>query len=217
MKILTLDLSTTSTGFAILTEDKTLHRYGVIEPKVKGLSKLKYPHAPLRRIISICSGVRKLIIEEQPDVIFVEEVNRGIQRISQKSLDALHFFVLLDLAVLGMDGKLQYMDSDGKTGWRSVLGLKLSEEQKKINKTRKKGDKFTKKHLAADYVNAHYGLAFDVDNNSTDSDAADAIGLGLGVIESGVLNKGPEECSSKSKSKSSGRKAKSKKKPSKGR
>lgn len=215
MKILTLDLSTTSTGFAVFNEDKTLLRYGAIEPKVKGLSKLKYPQAPLRRIISICSGVRKLISEEQPDRIVVEEVNRGISRITQKSLDALHFFVLLDLAIRDQDGRLQYMDSDGKTGWRSVLGLKLSEDQKKINKKRKKGDKITKKHLAAAYVNAHYGTSFDVDANSTDADIADAIGLGLGFFAAGLLTKGPEECSSKSKSKSSAPKQKRKKKSSK--
>lgn len=134
------------------------------------------------------SGILKVVQEHQADIIYVEEVNRGISRISQKSLDALHFFVLQGLAVSKTSGKLRYIDSDGNSGWRKILNLRLNEAQKKANKKRKKGKKLTKKHLAADYVNAKHGTAFDVDLRKTDSDLADAVGIGCAVYQAGLLD-----------------------------
>ena len=93
--VLGLDLSTTSTGFALLDIDtKNLLKYGFILPKVKGISKLKYPRAAMARIIDLAEKISELVKQYNPDQLIIEEVNRGTNRISQKSLDALHFFVL---------------------------------------------------------------------------------------------------------------------------
>lgn len=190
MRLLTLDLSTSSSGFALF-EDGKLLSYGVITPRVKGISKLKYPMNSLRKIISVATGVKRIVTESKPDKIYIEEVNRGISRISQKSLDALHYFVLLNLELENEYSKLRYIDSDGQTGWRTILGLRLSKAEKDANKKRKKGKKITKKHLACNYVNAALGTSFDVDKNPGDSDRVDAIGLGLSVYKAGLLDFDP--------------------------
>ncbi len=84
-------------------------------------------------------------------------------------------------------------DSDGLVGWRSDLNLRLSEDDKRLNKYRRaynkklpKGVKqlpiITKKHLACRFVNKTYHTVYDVDKNKSDSDVCDAIGLGTAVL-----------------------------------
>lgn len=189
--LLTIDLSTSCTGWAFWIDGR-LDSYGTIIPKVKGISKLVYPMSSLRRIISIAASLRKLTVEKNPDKIYIEEVNRGISRLTQKSLDAMHYFVLLNLAIDGQYDKLRYIDSDGRTGWRTILGLRLTKEQRAANKKRSKNTKkLTKKHLACTYVNATLGTSFDVDANPKDADIVDAIGIGLAIFKAKLLDFDP--------------------------
>ncbi len=192
-KLLSLDLSTTCTGWAI-HEGEKLVDYGRIKPKVKGVTKLKYPVQQLRKMQSLADQIEILILEKKPDLIVIEEVNRHKNRISGKTLDGLHWLVLLKFSEEDLE-KVVYMDSDGSHGWRKVLNLQLTDADKQINKEHKKLNKkiakgetklpiINKKHLACRMVNYVYKTTFDVDLNSTDSDVVDAIGLGLGYIES---------------------------------
>lgn len=188
--VLGLDLSTTSTGFALLDIDtKSLLKYGFILPKVKGISKLKYPRAALARIIDLSQKISDLVKEYNPDKLVIEEVNRGIQRISQKSLDALHFFVLhyIDQHSPHLIDQLFYYDSDGRVGWRKHLALVLTEEDKAHNahiktfkssrKVGKKKSKITKKHLAMRYVQSVYNLSLDIEEKVEHEDINDAIAM----------------------------------------
>ncbi len=203
MKLLALDLSTYSTGYALLNmETSGLLGYGLKEPiNEKGYTKLKYPIAPLMRVISMANQVSDFIIETNPDSIVIEEVNRG-PRISQKSLDYLHFLILQNLYLTAplLLAKVKYMDSNGRTGWRPKLGLQLSDADKIHNVVARKWNKAKKKpaqpvinwkHLAARYVEKVYGLKFDVDLRPSDSDICDAICLGVAhLMPSGpVFNK----------------------------
>ena len=147
MTLLTLDLSTNSTGWATFNlKTKKLISYGVLKPKVKGISKMKYPESALYKILDLSTLIRDLIEQVKPTMVLIEEVNRGVNRISQKSLDALHFFVL-DI-IRCVNGKtldiVQYTDSDGRSGWRKILKLKLSDEDKKHNATARKYNKKNK-------------------------------------------------------------------------
>lgn len=194
MKTLCLDLSTTSTGFAVY-QDKKLIRFGRIVPSGKGLSKMKYPEAAYYRILDLSNQIKDLISEESPHKIVIEEVNRGINRIAQKSLDALHFFVLDRLLLVDLKTfrKIKYIDSNGRTGWRGGLGLKLEESDKEWNKKARLFNKLNAKDikkklkkrlpvidwkdLAIRYVHKTYKIQLDI-NNAGDEDIADAIAMG---------------------------------------
>ena len=194
-KILTLDLSTSATGWAIFqVDDKSLIDYGVIKPSMKGLRSLEYPRQQLKKMQDIAAQVlAKVESVTRLTRIGIEEVNKSriAGRLSQKVLDALHFVVLdriepkIDLVV--------YKDSDGATGWRTDLGLVLTPNDRELNKQRKAYNKkrakgmpikpvITKKHLACRYVNAAYSMSLDCDERPTDGDVADAIGLGHALL-----------------------------------
>lgn len=186
--VLALDISTSCTGFAVFDrETKKLICSGRIKPTVPGLHKLKYPKAALKTIISMAGKVNDLVMQVNPDRIVIEEVNRGINRIGQKSLDAVHFFVLDRLTEAQVDS-VTYVDSNGKKGWRGMLGLKLSDQDKQVNaEIRLKNKKVKKsakapvidwKVLAQRYVNVKYGASFNVWENPGDNDECDAIALG---------------------------------------
>lgn len=194
MKLLALDLSTNASGWAYFESNK-LKSYGLIKPSVKGISKMKYPEAPLMKSISMVEQVLELISQKSPDLILIEEVNRGINRIAQKSLDGLHFLLLKELRAWGKGSleKVAYMDSNGRKGWRPKLGIGLSEsdkeENKKIrkeNKKLKKGKKavITWKTLSVRHVNLLFSLGLSKANDpKTDGDIADAICLGLAYLQ----------------------------------
>lgn len=192
-KLLTLDLSTTCTGFAIFDlQTKKLERYGFIKPNKKGMSKLEYPKKQLYVMRDLAAQI-KALVDSIPDLkmILLEEVNLHKSRMAGKTLDGAHWILLNSLDEFSMN-KVRYRDSDGETGWRTRLNLRLSEMDKKLNAERKKLNKklrpkdqlpiINKKHLAARYVNSKLGTNFDVDQNSTDNDVVDAIGLGLSEI-----------------------------------
>jgi len=183
MKSLQLDLSTSSTGYSLL-QNRKLKKYGVLKPKIKGIYKQKYPLSSLRKIIGMTLAIDELVKEIKPDVIWIEEVNRGISRKTQKPLDGLHFFVYLSLLAHLENDKIRYIDSDGSTGWRTILNLKLTPEDRKKNRKLKKPNKITKKHLACRYVNTHLNLSLDVDLHKTDADKADALGMALALMKS---------------------------------
>jgi len=202
MKILALDLSTAAAGWALFdAKTKKLLTYGVVKPQVKGITAMTYPRGQLMKMRSITEQI-KAIIESNPDLtrIAIEEVNRGIARLTQKTLDGLHF-IFVDRCESYIP-IMVYRDSDGKVGWRKVLNFVLSDNDKRLNTERKKlnvqykklrkkmkrGEGpsdlpiINKKHLACRFVNKTYGLNLDCDANETDGDIADAIGLGHVVV-----------------------------------
>jgi hypothetical protein len=205
-KLLCLDLSTTCTGWAVFDLDtKKLLDYGAIKPVKKGMSKLDYPTKQLRVMQNITSQIMSLIYrldgfsmdnpKNEIKMILIEEVNLHKSRMTGKTLDGMHWILLEALANdndLNYISRVRYRDSDGETGWRKRLDLKLTENDKKLNAERKKMNKklkgkdqlpiINKKHLAARYVNSKLGLGFDVDQNATDNDIVDAIGLGLSEL-----------------------------------
>ena len=172
MKVLALDLSTTSTGWALF-EGKELAKYGIVEPeKPKGFTKLKYPKKQLVRIMSIATQVHEIVQKYNPDKIVIEEINRGINRIGQKSLDALHFFVLFYIeATQGLDN-IKFIDSNGKKGWRTILKLSIKDKYKGKSVSERW------KKVAEDFVNGRYKTNFSVWLRKEEADLCDAICLG---------------------------------------
>lgn len=193
--LLSLDLSTTCSGFAKLDMDtKALITYGVLKPnfknpKRKGISQFMYPQIQLFKMRELAQQVIDLI-DPTVEKIVIEEINRGKNRLGQKVLDGFHFIVLDRMKESDLF-KVQYFDSDGKDGWRSAKGLalQLSDLDKMINKERRTFNKklgketrempvITQKTLACRFVNKQFGLHLDDDSDSSHADIADAIGLG---------------------------------------
>ena len=197
-KLLALDLSTTCTGYAFFNVERCeLLSFGVIKPTKKGLAKLTYPKKQLFIMRDISKKIIDLIKENEPEalsIILIEEINRSISRTSQKTLDGFHYILVDYLEKAQLVDRVKYKDSDGKTGWRSKLGLVLSADDKKMNEKHRQinskkriGSKdlviINKKHLAARKVNELYGTDFDVEESPEIADMVDAIGLGTAYLQ----------------------------------
>lgn len=189
--LLTIDYSTNSTGYAIFDiQARKPLEWGFIVPKIKKVARL-YPDASLLKMKDVARQIVEIVEKIHPAVILIEEVNRGISRIGQKTLSGGHF-ILLDQLIDYLH-IIKFKDSDGATGWRKQLKLILSDQDKVINKdirdfnkkVKKKDQKvlITKKHLACRYVNDVLKMNFDVDANPHDNDIVDALGIGLSYLE----------------------------------
>lgn len=192
--LLSLDLSTTCTGWAIYEiSSKRLISYGIIKSTAKKINKLTYPEKQLLKIQNISIQIVELVLQWKPCMIIIEEINRHKSRMSGKTLDMLHGVLLYMFVDHNLIDRVLFFDSDGAIGWRTKLRLLMSaedrlknKERKKLNKKIAKGTKklpiINKKHLACRYVNKRFGTNFDVDLNATDNDTVDAIGLGISFL-----------------------------------
>lgn len=183
MVLLTLDLSTKSTGYALFVDGK-LSETGTITPgKIKGISKMVYPESAYERNIRVAEQVTELYLKHEPDVVYIEEINRGINRIAQKSLDGLHFLVLDRLKSAKEDilTKIHFIDSNGASGWRGVLDIS-TKPYKGIKKSR--SEKWKK--AAEEYVNEALGTDYDVWEHPEQADECDAVAIGLAVLKKGL-------------------------------
>lgn len=186
--LLALDLSTTCTGYAIFKiNDKSLVTYGTLKPSTKGISKLTYPKQQLTKMIDLSLQIRSVIENYKPSKIVIEEIAGSKQRLGQKVLDGLHWILLMH--VQEYIEIISYYDVSGLDGWRTHLGLKLTDadklankEAKKLNKTLGRGvtklPEYGPKDLACRHVNSKFGLGLDPQMNQFDADIGDAVSLG---------------------------------------
>lgn len=134
---------------------------------------MKYPENAFHKVLHIASQIGDLVAEIKPDIIVIEEVNRSKNRIAQKSLDALHFFTFQACFSEDFFTKVQFIDSNGATGWRGQLGLSIAKKYPHL-----KGRSAKWKKAAEEFVNKKFKKNFDVENNKRDADECDAIALG---------------------------------------
>lgn len=123
----------------------------------------------------------------QPYHIVIEEIAGSRQRLGQKVLDGLHWILLFhNQEFLPI---ITYYDVTGENGWRTNLGLRLTDADKANNKESKKlnmklGRGVPKlpivgpKDLACRHVNARYGLTLDCQVNQFDADVGDSVSMG---------------------------------------
>lgn len=204
MRILCIDLSlhcgyavldsTESPDVANLLAHGTLHYVG---QKAKELAD--YPWSFVTVVDVHITSVMRLVGEFHPDVIVIEETNKGKNRYSQKMLEFLHHELLLRLKGIC---PVVYLDT---SHWRSILGIWLTKDQKKNNaklsKAKREGGddalkdmkkklgvrgKTNKKHAAIAHANATFNLKLKVKDN----DAADAICLGLAYLKGATPSNG---------------------------
>lgn len=126
MKILSLDLST-KTGWALFDNSKLIC-YGQIKSDHKLTEE--YPHYPknyLKMAVDMAIEIRKKVISSDPDLIVIEETNKGKNRYSQKQLEFIHNEVINQL----IEYQIHYIDT---SEWRNILGITLDKDQKKDNR-----------------------------------------------------------------------------------
>lgn len=149
MKLLCLDLST-NTGWAIINNG-SLSNYGNIKHKVIGTEQdINYPMNYIDMAKKISKEVNELIEEHNPNVIIIEETNKGKNRYWQKQLEFIHFAVNCYMKIFNRN--VVYLDT---SEWRKLLGLSLDKEQRQSNNEVKKQRIELKKQLENQYDLEH--------------------------------------------------------------
>lgn len=111
MRILSLDLSSKSTGYAI-GQDEKLEKHGCITASSKNTVK---------RIIKIRDEIKQLIIENNIDKIIAEEVRPQYNSRTNKVLMWLQAAIVI--AACEVNDKIQ-IEFIGASSWRAALNIK---------------------------------------------------------------------------------------------
>lgn len=178
MKIVGLDMST-HCGWALISDEAGLLGHGLYETSDKPLNSLVEDYFYMARASSISYQVAGLVMQVQPDYIYIEQTNKGRARGSQKQLEFIHFAVLYELKKNNWHHKVRYIDT---SDWRKILNIKMTKDDSKHNKRVKSGEirgKITPKHLAVRWANEMYKQKLKLKDN----DIADA----MAVATCGIL------------------------------
>ncbi len=183
MKVLALDIST-KTGWSYFESADSFPLYGTLHVKVEDFNVNDHPELspkyPFNIVIAADEMARQILdlyIKFLPDIVIIENTVKGRNRHTQRILEFLHKAVLDRFKDMRM--KLKYIDP---SRWRSVLEIRLSNDDKINNKLvnqGKKRGKITKKHLSVRAVNSLYNLKLKLKDN----DIADSICLGRAFYE----------------------------------
>jgi len=196
LKVLALDVSS-KTGWAVIEGEQSGQTYlggcGVIKLGKTIDQCGAYPWSYVFAAQDMASKIKELVERIKPEVIVIEETNKGKNRYSQKFLEFTHIKILESL---GTSVPLFYVNS---SAWRKTLGIELTKADRKNNSkisTAKKISRNTgegvhkvkkalgvrgrigKKHLAVRFVNETYELQL----KQKDNDTADAICLGTAYL-----------------------------------
>lgn len=182
-RILSLDAST-KTGWALFVDGNLTKSGALPQVKVQDFNVNKDPQLAASYPYNIVDGagavvlqIKELVKQEQPDMVVVENTNKGRNRHTQRLLEFIHLKLLMalrsDLLV-----PMIYMDT---SRWRSLVQLWLSKDDRKNNRdvsAGKKRGRVNKKHLAVRMVNDLYGKKLKLKDN----DEADAILMGRAFV-----------------------------------
>lgn len=141
--IISFDLSTTCTGYAVFDVDsKRLLECGSIKPDNKTSG---YPYASLQKMRSIADDIGSVIKtwEKKGKIkcLVFEEIIKGSSGIVALKVLAGLFFIVLDRL------KHQYpVKTTPPSEWRKKVGIKFSDDDKAYNKAMRKAEKDTLTH-----------------------------------------------------------------------
>lgn len=188
--LLSIDLSTNCTGWSVFCiETRQLIAYGHI--RGKNFKDNSTQRATLKKLEYMAVSILNIIENYAPHKIVIEEVAGSKNRIGQKTLDMAHGILwkyiekYLDI--------VEYYDVTGRDGWRTHLGLRLTDEDKAHNKEAKKMNKdlgrgsqlpiYDVKDLSCRYANKTYGLSLDPQTSQHDADVGDSVSMGDAFIK----------------------------------
>jgi len=127
MILLSLDMSSKCTGWAVFSDGKYVDSGVIKEPSYRGKSADRYPQRAARVGALMAAEVFKVVQKYDPDKIIAEEIEvRGLQGVkSVKSLAAFHGMFML--TILDYISKLEFI---APTTWRSKIKLKKNGDWK---------------------------------------------------------------------------------------
>jgi Holliday junction resolvasome RuvABC endonuclease subunit len=193
-RVLALDIST-CTGWSFFDEGQ-LVAFGkvTLDKEIK-----EYGHYPWSFVLStqeLTTKIKGLFDKYDPDIVLIEETNKGRNRYSQKVLEFIHCNVLNVLRTR-LTTVTKYINT---SEWRKVAGVALTSADRAKNKLLAKerasakragrkldktaiGDgtikgKLTTKHAAVRVMNSLYRLTL----KTTDNDIADSLGLATAYL-----------------------------------
>ncbi len=179
MRVLALDAST-KCGWALFVDGKLVESGALPPVSIEDFNVNDDPHLSPFYPYNVVYGARLIAKQcvdicyaKNPDVIVVENTNKGKNRHTQRILEFIHYVLLSKFE--DRPWLIRYMDT---SEWRKLVGLWMSKDDKKNNRqvsTGKKRGKITKKHLAVRMVNEKFHKSLKLKDN----DEADAILLGL--------------------------------------
>ena len=111
MKLLALDLSTKSSGWAF-GEDQKLESFGCLTAKAKDVEK---------RIIQMRQAISNLILNNKPDKVIMQQVRPQVNSHTNKVLMWLQAIVVI--ALYEIDPKIQ-VQFVGASEWRAIIKIK---------------------------------------------------------------------------------------------
>lgn len=157
-KVLAIDQSTTSSGACLFSADGTLLSSWVLLPK-------KSDKDAFERIWTMYKQIRKIIKEEKPDRVILEDVQLtdvGRNVMVLKQLSRLQGCLIGLCYECGV-----YFEFIYPSTWRSALEFLKGKKSSDC-------DRKTMKQMAVDYANEHFGMKLTIKDN----DLADAACLG---------------------------------------
>jgi hypothetical protein len=125
MKVMGLDLSTKA-GWSVV-EDMKLVAYGLVEHKPDGgpISDT-YPYNYIDASRMLAMKLLSVIVTNQPDIIVIEETNKGKNRYSQKLLEFIHYSVCSSLRDHFSHIPITYMDT---SEWRKRVSIQFNKSE----------------------------------------------------------------------------------------
>ena len=176
MITLSLDVST-NTGWAVFYDGGLIDR-GNFLVKDKKISYLEHTEESMLAMLNasrnLANRVESVIDYYEVDEVVIEQTNRSRSRWSQKMLEWLHYAIVARiLGAYEFDVDIYYIDT---SEWRSILGIRMTNADKKHNREVRNGKargKLTAKHLAVRWANQMFGLEL----KQKDNDIADALAL----------------------------------------
>lgn len=209
MKVLGIDLSTRA-GWAVLEGEPgpdSLPRllcFGSSELTASPHEHGQYPWGYLAAADAQASNLLLVVYEHLPDLIVIEETNGSKNRYTQKLLEFLHAALLRKLWETKIP--VVYVSTGD---WRSVLAVKLTSDDKKLNaalsRAKAKDDltaakarlgvrgRVNKKHAAVRWVNETFHLALKVKHNDEADAICQVVAYFRGVSLSTGINKKKEK------------------------
>lgn len=187
MRYLSLDISG-SVGWALFEDSKMLECGSLDKIKTPFTKQhpggINHPWDLIISVTNVAQSINDLINEKQPNVLIIEQTNKGRNRFGQKFLEWVHFKVVTSVMSFSCVQTISYIDT---SEWRKILGIRSDKEIKKYNRDLKKSrgsGKITIKTITIHWANERYGFEL----LAKDDDIADALAMATAhLIKIGII------------------------------
>ena len=145
MRLMGLDLST-KTGWSIVDDGKLICFGTVVEKPDGNNSHPSYPHNYIECAKTIARRVATLVRCNLPEMVIIEETNKGKNRFSQKLLEFIHYAINESLREFDwLD--VSYIDT---SAWRKAVAVDFNDDEMESKKDLRKAKSSSKEEVRAE-------------------------------------------------------------------